>query len=131
MQTYDQLMPVMGAYREHNCCTVVALACTLDWSFGKAHRHMAKHGRESRKGMRIQDWLPALREAALQDGKKVQRIDDAAGMTINRFVKTHPSGTYYIRVRAHALAVVDGQIQDWTAGTAQRRKILDCFVITK
>ena len=131
MQSYDQLGPVMGAYRENACCTVVALACTLDWSFGKAHRFMAKHGRQNRMGMRMCDWLPALREAALKDGKKVQRVDDATGMTINRFVKTHPRGTYYVRVKAHALAVVDGQIQDWTAGTAQRRKILDCFEITK
>jgi len=30
-------------------------------------------------------------------------------------------------VRGHALAVVDGTVQDWTGDTAQRRKIIEYY----
>jgi hypothetical protein len=129
-QKYDGTMhQTITQYRENGCCTVVALACTMDWSFGKAHRHMAKHGRKNRQGMRMSVWLPALREAAEKEGKTISHVDFATGMTINRFAKTYRKGTFYVRVNGHALAIVDGVMQDWTANTAGRRKILNCFRI--
>jgi hypothetical protein len=129
-QKYDEtLMQTIGQYRENNSCTVVALACTLDWSYGKAHRHMAKHGRKNRRGMHMETWLPALEEAAAKEGKTVRELNGPRGMTIGRFAKEYPKGTYYIRVNKHAVAIINGVMQDWTANTAGRRKILNCFKI--
>ena len=45
-QSFEQCKEQVSRYRENGCCTVIALANTMDWSFGKAHRFMAKHGRE-------------------------------------------------------------------------------------
>ena len=127
-QTYDAMVPVMGAYQEKNCCTVVALAAALDWSFGKAHRHMAKHGRKQGKGMYIKDWLPAIKDAARKEGKHfVGRSHIGVGMTLTRFAKTYPTGTYYVQVKRHAICIRDGQLIDWTASTAGRRKIISVF----
>jgi hypothetical protein len=128
-QSFEPLRATIEKYKEHNCCTVVALACTLDWSFGKAHRHMAKHGRKPRRGMNILQWLPALTDAAEKDGKTVREYRSAEGLTIKRFAKENPNGVFYVRVNKHALAVVNGKMQDWTAETAGRRKIINCYKI--
>ena len=72
-------------------------------------------------GMLTRDIIKALANI----GKTIS--SDCNGMTINRFVKTHPRGSYYVLVRGHALAVVDGTVQDWTGDTAQRRKLQGYF----
>jgi len=121
-QKYDGTMhQTITQYRENGCCTVVALACTMDWSFGKAHRYMRKFGRRDRRGMSTVDIVLALGQL----DKKFS--SDCNGMTINRFVKSRPKGSYYVLVRGHALAVVDGTVQDWTGDTAQRRKVVGYF----
>jgi hypothetical protein len=93
----------------------------MDWSFGKAHRYMRKFGRRDRRGMSTVDIVLALGQL----DKKFS--SDCNGMTINRFVKSRPKGSYYVLVRGHALAVVDGTVQDWTGDTAQRRKVVGYF----
>ena len=120
-QTWGQCEEQISRYRENGCCTVIALANTMDWSFGKAHRYMKKFGRRDRCGMSTFQICKALANI----GKTIS--SDCNGMTINRFVKTHPRGSYYVLVRGHALAVVDGTVQDWTGDTAQRRKLQGYF----
>ena len=79
--------------------------------------------------MNILQWLPALTDAANKDGKTVREYRSAEGLTIKRFAKENPNGVFYVRVNKHALAVVNGKMQDWTAETAGRRKILNCYKI--
>ena len=123
-------------YKDGNFCTVAALAMTLDWSFGKAHRHMAKHGkRKNGRGMFIMSWRPCIELAAKSVGKRFTEGDyhvlgDGRTMTLKRFCKEYPRGTFYIQVNQHALTVVDGVMHDWTANTAGRRKIITSFKLT-
>ena len=119
-------------YKDRNFCTVAALAMTLDWSFGKAHRHMAKAGRKTGRGMFVSVWRPAIQAAAEGTGKRFlegdyHRLPDGRAMTLKRFCKEYPTGTYYIQVNRHAVAIVDGVMHDWTAETAGRRKIITSF----
>ena len=100
-QTWGQCEEQISRYRENGCCTVIALANTMDWSFGKAHRYMKKFGRRDRCGMLTRDIIKALANI---------------GKTISS-----------VLVRGHALAVVDGTVQDWTGDTAQRRKLQGYF----
>lgn len=120
-QSFEQCKEQVSRYRENGCCTVIALANTMDWSFGKAHRFMAKHGREHGRGMAMYQ-ISAVMTKLGKDREIAYK-----GMTINRFVKDHPKGSYYVLVRGHALAVVDGIVQDWTGDTAQRRKIIEYY----
>ena len=122
-------------YKDRNFCTVAALAMTLDWSFGKAHRHMKKHGRKQGRGMYVRVWRPAIQEAAENVGKRFTEGDyhlrgDGRAMTLSRFCKEYPTGTYYVQVNRHAVAIVDGVMHDWTADTAGRRKIITSFKLT-
>ena len=123
-------------YKDRNFCTVAALAMTLDWSFGKAHRWMAKHGkRKTGRGMYIMAWRPCIEMAAKSVGKRFKEghyhvLGDGRSMTLKRFCKEYPTGTYYVQVNAHAVAIVDGVMHDWTAQTAGRRKIITSFKLT-
>ena len=120
-------------YKDRGFCTVAALAMTLDWSFGKAHRWMAKHGnRKHGHGMYIMAWRPAIEAAARSVGKvfvegDYHRREDGRAMTLSRFCKEYPKGTFYVQVNRHAVAIVDGVMHDWTADTAGRRKIITSF----
>ena len=122
-------------YKDKNFCTVAALALTLDWSFGKAHRHMAKAGRKNGRGMFECDWRPAIQAAAESVGKRFKEghwhiRGDGRAMTLSRFCKEYPTGTYYVKVSGHAVAIVDGVMHDWTADTAGRRKIIGAYKLT-
>lgn len=129
-QSYsDKMRETIAQYKESGCCTVVALACSLDWSFGKAHRHMAKHGRKLRKGATLTQAIVSLADAVDKSNKQAHRIESAEGLTIGRFARENPKGVFYVLVNRHALAIVDGVMQDWTANTAGRRKILYCYKI--
>ena len=136
-QDFKQLQAVaLDSYKDRNFCTVAALAMTLDWSFGKAHRWMAKMGKRKQGGsMYIMAWRPAIELAAKNVGKRFTEGDyhirgDGRAMTLSRFCKEYPTGTYYVQVNRHAVAIVDGVMHDWTADTAGRRKIITSFKLT-
>ncbi len=137
-QDFNQLRNVAyDSYKERGFCTVAALAMTLDWSFGKAHRWMAKKpfNRKRGCGMYIMAWRPAIEAAAKTVGKRFVEGDyhlrgDGRSMTLSRFCKEYPTGTYYVQVNQHAVAIVDGVMHDWTADTAGRRKIITSFKLT-
>lgn len=131
-QSFEQIKQIgAGPYNDRNFCTVAALAMALDWSFGKAHRHMAKHGRKNKRGMYSSVWVPALTQAAESCDKVVKDItrNGYRGMTIGRFARECRRGVYVIKVRGHALCIRDGVMHDWTADTAGRRKIIEIYKV--
>lgn len=137
-QTFMDLAKVATQdYKDRNFCTVAALALTLDWSFGKAHRWMAKVGkRKHRNGMYIMAWRPTIELAAKSVGKRFvdgnyHILPNGKNMTLARFCKEYPRGIFYLQVNRHAVAVVDGQMLDWTAQTAGRRKIQQTFKLVE
>ena len=125
MQSFEQVKEVMQRdYKENNFCTVVAIACAFNWSAGKAHRLMKKHGRQHRKGPKWHRFKEAVEAAGEKAGREVKFTRQFDGLTINRVRKECPTGTYIIGVRGHALCLKDGEFMDWTADTAGRRKVI-------
>ena len=125
MQSFEQVKEVMQRdYKENNFCTVVAIACAFNWSAGKAHRLMKKHGRQHRKGPKWYCFKEAVEAAGKKAGREVKFTHQFDGLTINRVRKECPTGTYIIGVRGHALCLKDGEFMDWTADTAGRRKVI-------
>ena len=125
-QNYEHVRMILrsqSGYNEHNFCTVVSIACAFNWSAGKAHRLLAKHGRKHRKGPKWTDYSLALEEACQKEGRSISYFKNFNGMTIGRFAKEHPEGTFILAVRGHVICLKDGVFQDWTADTAGRRKI--------
>jgi hypothetical protein len=125
-QNYQHVRMIMtskSGYNETNFCTVAAIATAFNWSAGKAHRLLAKHGRPHRSGPKWANYTTAVMEACVKAGKDWTFTDAYDGMTIGRFCKENPKGTFIVSVKAHTLTIIDGVMQDWTADTAGRRKI--------
>ena len=125
-QNYEHVRMIMrsqSGYNETNFCTVVSIATAFNWSAGKAHRLLAKHGRRHRKGPKWTDYSLALDEAGKKAGRSITYFNHFNGMTIGRFAKEHPEGTCILAVRGHVICLKAGVFQDWTADTAGRRKI--------
>lgn len=127
MQSYQQVLRVMKCdYNENNFCTVASIATAFNWSAGKAHRLMKKHGRPHRRGPSWYGFQRALEDAAQKAERDIEWLG-FVGVTINQFRKSHPTGTYIIAVNAHVLTLKDGEFEDWTERTAGKRKIRACF----
>lgn len=129
-QSFEDLERVAEAYREKNDCTVKAIAAACGVSYGKAHRTLAKLGRQRGRGaslMMIHRAVDAVMGTATDYHHTYKGSD--IGLTLNRFRKAHPTGSYIICSRGHAMAVVEGELIDWTADTAGRRKVTNVWRI--
>lgn len=102
------------AMKETNDCTVKAFAVVFDTTYEKAHAHL-KHncGRQNRKGIVSREVIvPSLKKSKYKVGpySKTNRI------TLKNFLEKHSEGRFYVCVRGHALAVIDGVIYDYKEG---------------
>lgn len=105
---------------EHNDCTVIATALVTGWSYEDARRYTAELGRKPRSGFRT-----ALIAGALErDGFGVTPVPAAraggAQYTMTTIGRRYRSGRYFVRVKQHVAALIDGQVLDWTAGRRHR-----------
>ena len=141
MRTQDDMFEQTQRYRENNDCTVRALAGAFDTSYGKAHRHMAKHGRPHRYGPSSRNATIAVKTYAEKLGLEAVERHDLCGLTLNQFYKNYASkgGSWVVFIRAHAIGFRDGKTLDWTGdektGQLIKRKTAkvgyrsDCAVI--
>ncbi len=130
MHTFEELERVAEAYREKNDCTVKAIAAACDVSYGKAHRTLAKLGRQRGRGTSvacINHAVNALTGVSAYVGDSFKEAD--VGLTLNKFRAANPKGSFIICSRGHAMAVVNGELIDWTAKTAGRRKVTNVWRI--
>jgi hypothetical protein len=135
MQTFNELQEVSKKYREHNDCTVKALATLFGCTYGVAHRALAKHGRKRGQGCTWTVIERAKRDLSARFGVTVSTAGEphmlptyaarfgVRVVTINQFMKEHPRGVYMLSVRGHVATLRDGVLYDWTADTAKRRKV--------
>ena len=115
------------AKKEKNDCVVRAFMAALDLPYDKAHKFVAdKFKREFRKGtytckylsnvigrqkngfkMTLMGYHPSR---AFGDRKKLvnPKYKKETGYTVKSFMEQHPVGRYFIIVKGHALALVDG-----------------------
>lgn len=111
--------------KEKGFCSVIALAQVTDCSISRAYHEMSAVGRKARKGATTKSIL----EAVLKMGYSVDALA-VEGMTVNQFTKICTSTSkYLVFVRGHVLAVRGGKVRDWSAGKANRRRILACALI--
>lgn len=137
MQQFSDLQTQSERYRETYYrngrkvsadCTVKALAGCFNLSYGKAHRTMRKAGRADRCGANI---LTISKGIATITGETLDTVKNEmlgsfkgkSKVTLNRFCRENPKGIFYACTTDHAICIRDGQLIDWTADTAGRRKI--------
>lgn len=128
-QSFKDLERVAAAYDETNDCTVKAIALACDVSYGKAHRLLAKMGRKKGRGVTMAVIAKALNQLGYPVDIHGMLNHSAVDLTIKRFAREYSEGRYIVCTKAHAIAVVEGELKDWTADTAGRRKVVSVMKI--
>ena len=102
---------VVNNFGEKNCCTVIALSIVMDSSFVKAQKHLSEHcNRAKGRGVTLDNLKMLLTSFK---NHKVTEIDfNGRYVTIKKFCEDNPRGRFFVLVRGHALAIVDGVVYD-------------------
>ena len=128
-QTFEDMELLRQIYQETNDCTVKAIAAACDVSYGKAHRTLAKLGRKQGRGVTMATMTQAMERLGFGVNLYNAMNHEAIGTTIKRFTREHATGKYIICSKGHAMAVVNGELIDWTADTAGRRKVVSVWEV--
>ena len=110
---------------ERSDCTVRALVKTAGLAYDDAWKWVSiKMQRRPRRGPSLRAAVDAMNDTQQINGKKVKtlkrnrltRFLNGADrkMSLKTFCQHNPVGTFYVLVRGHALAVIDGRITDYT-----------------
>ncbi len=115
---------------ENNDCVVIAVAIAARMTYEKAHGICEYQGRKNGKGIHTVYVLEHLK----QIGFKIEKIKNLRQKNGSHYTpKTIGSrlkrGYYIIRKNRHAIAVVNGVVEDWTSG--RQHHIKDAFKITR
>lgn len=120
---------------EWNDCTVRAMVHVSGLQYDDAHKWIADNmTRKPRRGPSYVNAVDAMDNAGSINGNKVTRLEKEClktvygskerKMTLKTFIKNNPKGNFYILVRAHALAIVNGEVMD---NTSERCRILEAW----
>lgn len=113
VDTYDQpfIVEYMKRTKDENICTLIALHCVTGVSLEDCNTYLKKFGRTYRRGMlrsEIEESLKNTKKFYFKEGD----YSETNRITLKRFIEKHPKGRYYVLVRGHALAIIDGVIFD-------------------
>lgn len=113
IDNWESIQDIRTLYREKSDCMVVSFSTVWDIPYDKAHAHMrTQFRRKPRKGVPYTEG----RDVAMQRCPKTVMVKgpytEDNKISLERFCKAHPVGRYWVFVRGHALAVIDGVIHD-------------------
>lgn len=99
---------------ETNDCCVVALTVALNSKYDDVHSFLSRNNlRVSKRGM-TRDSVLKIPSLFNRVKCRVGPYSDTNRITLSNFIKKHSQGRYFVLVRGHALAVVDGVVYDHT-----------------
>lgn len=114
----------LGKSRERNDCSVRAIAAVTNNDYELAHNTLRMFGRKKNKR--------TTRDAMFLSIKLLGfscREVNFEGKTVRTVQRELTNGKYLVFVRAHVLAVVDGEAIDWASGRLHR--VLNVYRIEK
>jgi hypothetical protein len=103
----DSISSERQGFNERKDCTVVALCAVTGLPYSRCHAAMRAVGRKDRKGI---PFARVVRQVASEVSHSFALVCRSG--TLGKFAKKNPQGAFYVTVRGHALAVVNGQICD-------------------
>lgn len=90
---------------ERNDCTVRALTISTGKPYWECYNVLAKFGRKPNKGTNIRKFFKNNKTVFNFWFKKLRFRKQ---ITLNKFIKKYPVGTYYVRISRHVFVVKDG-----------------------
>lgn len=111
--------------RENSDCSVKAVSILCDVPYIVAHRALKQQGRENRRGAHSIWIIRAMH--SLGFAVKTVYTTSRTMATISRDPAVQ-KGFYAVMVKQHIASVVNGVVEDWTAG--RRHKIMEVIEVT-
>jgi len=134
------LIDAKRAMNEARDCSVIAIAEALKVDYEVAHAALKARGRKDRQGAYTYQILRAAEDLGFKTmhkgfGSMIAPTLKKAGrkprknMTVNMVKEfgLYQTGSYLAFVRGHVLAIVDGQVKDWTDG--KRHQIREIYEV--
>jgi hypothetical protein len=103
----DSISNERQGFKERKDCTVIALCAVTGLPYSRCHAAMRAVGRKDRKGIPFARVVRGVSSEVSHSFALVCRSG-----TLGKFAKKNPQGAFYVTVRGHALAVLDGKIHD-------------------
>jgi hypothetical protein len=99
-------------YKESNDCTVVAFAESFNTTYEKAHFFLKHHiGRKNGRGLYLEE-IQKIKTVCQKTKIRFGPYTEQNRTTLKKFCINHPVGRYFVVVRGHALAVINGVVYD-------------------
>lgn len=121
MSSFEEMRSASKAIGETNDCTVIATALITGWEYGDARQYLAELGRKPGCGFNTQLIARSLGGIGFGVTKLSPYRPGGAQYTMTTIGRRYRSGRYFVRIKGHVAAMVDGQVLDWTAG--RRHKV--------
>ena len=124
-QKYFNTLVGSRAMNEINDCGVKACAITARVPYEAAWVACRREGRRDRHGMRLFALIDAIKSLGCNvEEIPTPRQPNGSGYTCKTIGKALKRGYYLVYVNKHFLAVVNGQVQDWSYDTNKRVKFV-------
>jgi hypothetical protein len=123
---------------ERNDCVVRTMATCFRIPYVTAHAIAASLGRKPGHGMGADVWVTRWMQCEVRNGNALPahsyvdanvaitpmtgQVLIREGMTLGKFMRTNPKGTFFVWVRSHVMCVRDGVVLD-TGTPAWKQKI--------
>lgn len=99
---------------EHNDCTVIALTLTTGKPYIWCHTAMKEAGRKVRGRAVMERGIDVVKNRGINIRYLGCPKRNGRPISVKTIGEPHPKGRYIVRVRGHVLALVDGEVLDWT-----------------
>lgn len=107
---------------ERNDCVVKALALVTGKSYDECHRALRINGRRNRGYTYRHTTEAAIEQLGYKRELVTRSVIGLRQPTVNQFPRIAGPKTYMVFTARHALAYVNGKVEDWTAGRRHRVK---------
>lgn len=108
MDTYTNTKSLRAeGFNERRDCTVIALAAVTGLPYPRCHAALKAAGRKDRRGVPFRQ---VVQKVARDVGYSFSQVCRSG--SLRRFVRQNPQGAFYVTIRGHAFAVLDGVIHD-------------------
>ena len=127
MITFQEVQRQSDTIGERNDCTVKAVSVACQIPYSEAHLYLRSLGRQNGCGWYESDhWRGRRHISGYVDNLKKLGIEhekvEVSSRTVSQVERELRTGHYMVKVRGHILALVNGKVEDWTAGRRHQIK---------
>ena len=115
-QTFDQLQDLKYLVHDRGHCGPLAIAITANLPYDIVRQHVVLEGlyKPRSGGMLVSNMIKALQDFGFTVKLRSVKHETGANRTPRTIGRYYPTGRYIAITSTHALALVNGKVEDWT-----------------